>query len=307
MPHHIVEHDKLTWMTKSLLWYLLSRPLDWVTYRSQLAKVYKGDVKGNGKDAIDRCFKELMDFGFIIYTAKDEKTGKFIHRYDVYPEPQTDKITKIKEKIPKRVKPEMASTSQGLNYPQQSNDSLPRTKKKNNVSTMPSSKDDKRKEFPKQKNPKRFVANLTPDQRKVHDQIVKHKPMTGEAPDSNSVCAWFLDTKNHGYSYQQVSDAFLIYRQDSDEARLNGRSINNMGGYILSAMKLKRVPKNAAFEFNRQLAERLCKSVDEMEVLSHYVRYNLDLDSDTIPFSLPKATFSSLLESKIRSLQERYV
>src|SRR5690606_35347557 len=69
------ENERLSWASKSLLAYMLSRPPNWVVYRGQLASIYKGDKRGNGKDAVDSCFQELIELGFIIYTPKDEKTG----------------------------------------------------------------------------------------------------------------------------------------------------------------------------------------------------------------------------------------
>src|SRR5210317_255600 len=131
LPHHIVEHEHLSWMAKSILWYLLSRPLNWKVYRSQLAKIYKGNKRGNGKDAVDSAFDELLQYRFIIYTAKDKSTGKFIHRYDVYPDQQPE-IEEIKEKIPKPVKPVMDSTPNGLNTPQTRKYSLPISIEENN-------------------------------------------------------------------------------------------------------------------------------------------------------------------------------
>jgi hypothetical protein len=100
-------------------------------YRSQLAKVYKGDKRGNGRDSVDTAFDELIAEGFIVYTPKDPKTGKFIHRYDVYPESQGT-VSEIKEKKPKPVKPRMAKASGGLNTQQPRKDSS--TRKEENLS-----------------------------------------------------------------------------------------------------------------------------------------------------------------------------
>lgn len=135
MPNHVVEHPLLSWVAKSLLWYMLSRPADWTVYRAQLAKVYTGNKRGNGEYAVDAAFEELMEHGFIVYTAKDETTGRFIHRYDVYPEPQ-----EIQKSAPKRVKPGMGKTRNGLDHPQQSNDSSTSTEEDNNAKPEASQK-----------------------------------------------------------------------------------------------------------------------------------------------------------------------
>jgi len=120
------ENEYISWGAKALLAYMLSRPKDWVIYRSQLASIYKGESRGNGKTAIDTFFNELIEFGFILYTPKDKETGKFIHRYDVYPEPQD-----FQKKIPKPVKLQMGSTQNGLKRGQQRKDSYPRNEEEN--------------------------------------------------------------------------------------------------------------------------------------------------------------------------------
>lgn len=120
MPNALVENPRLSWAAKGLFWYILSRPIDWVLYRSQLASVYTGDKRGNGSDAVDSIFNELIDNGYIVYTAKDPDTGRFIHRYDAYPEPQ-----EIQKSNPKPVKPCAASTPNGLNPPQPNTYSIP--------------------------------------------------------------------------------------------------------------------------------------------------------------------------------------
>lgn len=115
------EDEHLSWSSKSLLAYMLSRPKDWIVYRSQLASIYKGEKRGNGKKAVDTCFDELIEKGYIIYTPKDQKTGQFIHRYDIFPEP----FEEFQKKFPKRLKGRMASRKNGLKGGQQSNNSLP--------------------------------------------------------------------------------------------------------------------------------------------------------------------------------------
>lgn len=127
LPNSLWENEYLSWGAKSLLGYLLSRPPNWIIYRSYLSQIYKGERKGNGKYAVDEWFKELIEFKYIVYTPQDENTGKFIHRYDVYPEPKEE----IKKKNPKRVKPDTVKKPNGFNPLQISNDNK-QTKKDNN-------------------------------------------------------------------------------------------------------------------------------------------------------------------------------
>ena len=127
LPNKLWERSDLSWGAKSLLAYMISRPLDWEIYRSQLSKIYKGEKKGNGAYSVDGWFEELIKLGYIIYTPQDKETGKFIHRYDVYPEPQ-----ELKKFPPKVVKPPTDPTPCGQNHPQPSNDYLPSNEKDNN-------------------------------------------------------------------------------------------------------------------------------------------------------------------------------
>jgi hypothetical protein len=123
----LFQDEYLSWIAKGLLSYIISRPLDWKIYRSQLSKIYKGKEKGNGKYAIDRAFQELISEGFIIYTPKHPETGKYIHRYDAYPERQ-----KLKNKVPKAGYPTMDKPENGFNPPLQNTDSSTKNEKETN-------------------------------------------------------------------------------------------------------------------------------------------------------------------------------
>lgn len=128
LPNHIFEDPYLSAGSKWLLAYLLTRPKDWIVYRSQLAKVYKGDKKGNGKKAVDGWFQELMEAGYIEYTLQDPETKKFIHRYDVYPERNQE----IKKNNTERLKGATTLSRCGFKYPQQSNEYKQRNEENNN-------------------------------------------------------------------------------------------------------------------------------------------------------------------------------
>jgi len=79
------EDDRLSFAAKGLLWYLLSRPADWSIYTSQLSSFYKGQARGNGREAIESMMKELKEFGYLKYTKSRNSDGTWKHRYDVYP------------------------------------------------------------------------------------------------------------------------------------------------------------------------------------------------------------------------------
>jgi hypothetical protein len=165
--------------------------------------------------------------------------------------------------------------------------------KKDNVLTMPSPILGKREDF---------AGKLNPDQKKIHDVLINYKPDWGMPLKSNDVCAWFLSDK-HTYTVKQVEDAFLVYRQDAQEAKQKGLSIESMGGYILTALRAKRVPKDGNFEANRQTALRLCKGVKEIEVKEKYVKYVIGSSQEQLPFSLPITTFLNVLEGIIQKFR----
>lgn len=79
------EDPTISWAAKGLLWYLISRPATWKINRKHLSKIYQGPRQNNGPDAIDSMFNELIEQGYVVYKKQDPKSGKMVHRYDVYP------------------------------------------------------------------------------------------------------------------------------------------------------------------------------------------------------------------------------
>lgn len=86
-PNASAEDSRISWAAKGLLWYILSRPKDWVVYTKQLAKIYNGNAKGNGRDAVLSLLNELKLAGYVKYSKTRNKLGRWSHRYDVYPLP----------------------------------------------------------------------------------------------------------------------------------------------------------------------------------------------------------------------------
>ena len=165
--------------------------------------------------------------------------------------------------------------------------------KEDNVCTMSYSKE-------KVDNSKaRFLNKLTKEQRELHDKILKYKPNWGDPPKSEEVCAWFLAKK---YTLTQVVTALNIYHQDANDAKAKGRTIDNMGGYVVSAIKNQRAPKNQDFEANKQMAKATCKDFHEMRVLDKYVSYCIGSDEIQIMYNLPIETFTEQLGSAKRKL-----
>jgi hypothetical protein len=164
---------------------------------------------------------------------------------------------------------------------------------KDNVCTMPCSKEKVDKGKVKSYKSS-FLNKLTKGQKEMHDKIVAHKPDWGEPPKSEEVCAWFLAKK---YTTTQVGRAFEVYRQDADEARDKGRTIDSMGGYIVAAIKNQRIPKNRAFEANKHMAQAACKENPEIRALEKYLSYHRGSDEVQIMYNLPVETFTDQLQA----------
>lgn len=90
ISNKIFENQNLSWEAKGLLCYILSRPSDWKVHTWQLAEIYQGKKKGNGRDSIKKIVRELKDAGYINYIKSRNDKGLWQHRYDVYPMPFKD-------------------------------------------------------------------------------------------------------------------------------------------------------------------------------------------------------------------------
>jgi len=164
-----------------------------------------------------------------------------------------------------------------------------------NVTTVPS--------FPKKKmkdKPDRFINKLTPDQRQLHDLIVKTTPRWGAAPESVTVCAWFLAKK---WSNDLVAQGFKVYQQDAAEAAAKGRSIDNMGGAIVAAINSGRKPRNVAYQVNRELAIAASKANKHIEITERYAKFKKGNLAEEINFDLPSSTFVSTFSSLKQKLE----
>jgi hypothetical protein len=91
----------VSWGAKGLLWYILSRPPGWEIHTWQLAGIYSGEKRGNGKPAIGGFIKELIKAGFLIYKKYQKKNGQWDHKYDAYPVP----FEEYQKMFPEVVKP----------------------------------------------------------------------------------------------------------------------------------------------------------------------------------------------------------
>jgi len=74
--------------------YLLSRPTDWITYKTQLYKHFK-----QGRTRIDQAFNELEELGFICGIQKVSDKGQFIGFEWVVYDYQFDKNRKSENRL----------------------------------------------------------------------------------------------------------------------------------------------------------------------------------------------------------------
>ena len=63
LPNHLLQNRELSYEARGLLCELLSRPEDWRIYKTQLIR--SGFFKNNGRDVVNRIFRELRHFGYL--------------------------------------------------------------------------------------------------------------------------------------------------------------------------------------------------------------------------------------------------
>jgi hypothetical protein len=82
MKNKGIDDTRLSWNSKGLLWYILSRPIDWEIKTEELSLIYQGDQRGNGITSIYSMLGELKKFGYIKYTKSKNQSGHWQHRYE---------------------------------------------------------------------------------------------------------------------------------------------------------------------------------------------------------------------------------
>lgn len=103
IANHGVENENLSFAAKGLLWYMISRESSFEIHTWHLANLYKGEVRGNGVEAIRTMLDELKSEGYVVHHKYQDQKGQWQHRYDVYPLPLDD----FQKMFPHRVKPSM--------------------------------------------------------------------------------------------------------------------------------------------------------------------------------------------------------
>lgn len=254
ITNELINRNDISWGARMLLIFLISKPTDWKVRRNQLAKLYTGEKRGNGKYAIDGWFQELIGFGYIVYTKKSKKDGQFQHRYDVYSEPQ-----ETPEPEPSSDEPIVGLTNNGLNPLYTKYPSIQRTK--DNVSSTFVEEDNVLPNPRKKKQPKDIEAPsekktlfLRTTQKGTLESIAKRYRLIDSQVDTLSMLLVAnLNTDAGTLAYWAKTFPFHIMKSYLDEAER--RKPSNPGGYIRSLMKkgVKIAPDNE--KENRQVAK----------------------------------------------------
>lgn len=101
IPNSTLQDPNLSWSAKGLLCFMVSNRKDWKIHVWHLAKIYKGDERGNSRDAVKRMLMELREQGYVKYEMTRGSDGKWVHNYYV----SRVKKYEIQKKIPETVKP----------------------------------------------------------------------------------------------------------------------------------------------------------------------------------------------------------
>lgn len=288
IPNEILQDSSMSSNATMILVYLLSCKSDWNIKPKNIWK-----SKNISRDHVYEAFNELIDLGYMQKTVTMKGNLKNVVRYKVsdykkFTPSKNDNDDENLKKCFRRPEPrDTEPRDPGAQDAYKSNIYIKETcVKKDNVLTLPSSKERKN-----------FKFYLSPEQLKMHDKLVKYQPEHGEPLESNTVCAWFLDKK---YSVQQVEIAFKVYQQDARKGCLNGHHVKNMGGLMVSVINSKRMPENEDISFNKEFAEKLSKKYRFLEMTKKYVKVLIGMDSESIMFNLPRNAFTFQLENFVR-------
>lgn len=145
--------------------------------------------------------------------------------------------------------------------------------------------------------PNRFVKKLNPEQRQLHDMLIKYVPENGEPLRSEDVTAWM--TKQNPFTVKQIRDAFQVYRQDVEEAKARGEVVRSMGGCMRQALNNGRRPKNVDMDLNKAMANRAAMQHKFVELTVRYVKVHIGNCIEEIEFNMPRREFHSQLEKKV--------
>lgn len=78
IPNAVLRDELLSYRARGLLVYLLSQPPDWQVSSARLSL-----ESGEGRDAIRRALRELIDVGYLNLTREQDAGGRWLSHYTV--------------------------------------------------------------------------------------------------------------------------------------------------------------------------------------------------------------------------------
>ncbi len=145
--NHFFEDDNLSWKSKGLMGYLLSRPGDWKVLKADLIKRSK-----DSRDSVDTALLELMENGYVYFYQDRSEDGTFGEwEYLVFETPNDNPYLEESKEKGKQIREERKA----------------KTKAKNQKRLMNSPKSDNPKsdnpksDNPKSDNPQLLINNST--------------------------------------------------------------------------------------------------------------------------------------------------
>lgn len=78
IPNAVIRDELLSYRARGLLVYLLSQPPDW-----QVSSARLSIESGEGRDAIRRALRELIDVGYLALTKEQDAGGRWVSHYTV--------------------------------------------------------------------------------------------------------------------------------------------------------------------------------------------------------------------------------
>ena len=112
--NEVFQSDGVSARAKGLYGYIMTLPNDWKIYKDELFKHFS-----EGRDAMNKAFKELEELGYIHKKKVQDDVGRFSGwEYTIY-ETLTDTLKNRQSETPTSVNPQLLSTNNILNTKEQ--------------------------------------------------------------------------------------------------------------------------------------------------------------------------------------------
>ena len=121
VSNEIFRRDNVSARAKGIYAYIMTLPDDWKLYKSELYKHFS-----EGRDAIDRAFKELETLGYIVMEKKKDEKGRYVG-WDYRIIESIDNSDSLKNRLsdnPKSENPQLLSTNSSQRINKQRTDNI---------------------------------------------------------------------------------------------------------------------------------------------------------------------------------------